>query len=225
MKYPENLICNQDLYQLVSANLNKFHFQTHEKNGVKRAAVAITIVETAHGTDVYDLIPYDEWSNEASLILTKRAAKLKKHSGQWALPGGRMDRGETPEETALRELAEEVGLRIDQENVIGRLDDFTTRSGFVISPVVIWGGAAAELTPNPDEVESIHRIPVKEFLRPDAPILHENNESKNPILLMPVGTSWIAAPTAAMIYQFREVAIFGKNTRVSHFEQPYFAWN
>ena len=118
-----------------------------------------------------------------------------------------MDGGETPEQAALRELFEEVGLKLGLDQVIGRLDDFTTRSGFVISPVVIWGGTAAELSPNPDEVESIHRIPLKEFMRKDAPILHENNESKNPILLMPVGNSWIAAPTAGIIYQFREVAI------------------
>lgn len=219
------LVCNPALCRHISVNLKKFDIQKHESSGAKCAAVAITVVSVAHGTDIYGLAPYDQWNNEAALILTIRAAKLKKHSGQWAFPGGRQDKGETPEETALRELSEEVGLKLDHENVLGRLDDFTTRSGFVISPVVIWGGVATDLTPNPGEVESIHRIPVKEFMRKDAPILHENNESKNPILLMPVGNSWIAAPTAAMIYQFREVAIFGKNTRVAHFEQPYFAWN
>jgi 8-oxo-dGTP pyrophosphatase MutT (NUDIX family) len=222
---PNTLICNQALCRHISVNLKKFDIQKHESNGVKRAAVAITVVEVAHGTNIYGMTPYDQWNNDAALILTIRAAKLKKHSGQWAFPGGRRDDGETPEETALRELSEEVGLKLDHENVLGRLDDFTTRSGFVISPVVIWGGVATDLTPNPAEVESIHRIPVKEFMRKDAPILVENNESRNPILLMPVGNSWIAAPTAAMIYQFREVAIFGQNTRVAHFEQPYFAWN
>lgn len=225
MTFPDHLVCDQDLYQHISDNINSFDAQQHERNGVKRAAVAITVVEAARGTNVYGMAPYDEWSRDAALILTIRAAKLKKHSGQWAFPGGRMDHGETPEQTALRELSEEVGLKLDHRDIIGRLDDFTTRSGFVISPVVIWGGAAPELTRNPTEVESIHRIPVKEFLRTDAPILHENNESENPILLMPVGNSWIAAPTAAMIYQFREVGIFGKNTRVAHYEQPYFAWN
>ncbi len=222
---PNTLICNQALCRHISVNLKKFDIQKHESNGVKRAAVAITVVPVAHGTDIYGMVPYDKWNNDAALILTIRAAKLKKHSGQWAFPGGRRDDGETPEETALRELSEEVGLKLDHKRVLGCLDDFTTRSGFVISPVVIWGGVATDLTPNPAEVESIHRIPVKEFMRKDAPIFAENNESRNPILLMPVGNSWIAAPTAAMIYQFREVAIFGKNTRVAHFEQPYFAWN
>ncbi|MCA9945823.1 MAG: hypothetical protein KC449_20210, partial [Anaerolineales bacterium] len=70
----------------------------------------------------------------------------------------------------------------------------------------------------------IHRIPLAELLRSDAPILHNIPESKHPVLLMPIGTSWIAAPTAAMLYQFREVCLLGKQTRVAHFEQPYFAW-
>jgi 8-oxo-dGTP pyrophosphatase MutT (NUDIX family) len=225
MKYPDKLICDQVLYQHISANLKTFDIQKHDRDDVKQAAVAITVVEAGHGTDVYGLIPYDKWSRSAALILTKRASMLKKHSGQWALPGGRMDKGETPEQTALRELSEEVGLQLNNDNVIGRLDDFTTRSGFVISPVVLWGGTATEMHPNPAEVESIHRISFKDFMRKDAPILHENNESKNPILLMPVGNSWIAAPTAAIIYQFLEVAILGQNTRVAHFEQPYFAWS
>jgi len=224
MTVPENLIRDGDFCRLISDNLNQFDVHKHDRVGVKRAAVAVTIVAAGYGTDVYGLKPYDQWCDDAALILTKRAAKLKKHSGQWAFPGGRIDPGETPEAAALRELSEEVGLFLDHADVIGRLDDFTTRSGFVISPVVIWGGSADELVPNPAEVESIHRIPVREFLRPDAPILHENNESKHPVLLMPVGESWIAAPTAAIIYQFREVAICGKNTRVGHFEQPYFAW-
>jgi len=225
MIHSNRLICDHAFYRFISENLQRFNFLKHERGRVKQAAVAVTVVAAAYGTDVYGLKRYGQWSNDAALILTKRASVLKKHSGQWAFPGGRMDPGETPEETALRELAEEVGLFLNHQDVIGRLDDFTTRSGFVISPVVIWGGEAAELVPNPGEVESIHRIPVKEFLRPDAPILTESDESEHPILLMPVGNSWIAAPTAAMIYQFREVAVLGKNTRVAHFEQPYFAWN
>ncbi len=225
LKRMYHLTCDEKLFQHIRFNINGFDLRIHDKVGVKQAAVAITVVEVAHGTGVYGLPTYEKWNNTAALILTKRASKLKHHSGQWALPGGRMDSGETPEDTALRELAEEVGLTLDYTNVIGRLDDFTTRSGFVISPVVIWGGPGVNLTPNLSEVESIHRIPIEEFMRKDAPILHENAESENPILLMPVGNSWIAAPTAAMIYQFCEVAILGKDTRVAHYEQPYFAWN
>jgi hypothetical protein len=110
------------------------------------------------------------------------------------------------------------------ERVMGCLDDYTTRSGFTITPVVIWGGTGVELTPNPVEVASVHRIPIAELMRADAPILEDIPESQHPVLLMPVGHSWIAAPTAAMLYQFREVVIMGNATRVAHFEQPYFAW-
>ncbi|MDL2330206.1 CoA pyrophosphatase [Desulfosarcina sp. OttesenSCG-928-A07] len=159
------------------------------------------------------------------MILTRRALTLRAHAGQWALPGGQMEAGETPEKTVLRELAEEVGLVLEPDAIIGHLDDYSTRSGFVMKPVVVWGGACVSLTPNPDEVSSIHRIPLSEFMREDAPILESIPESPHPVLLMPLGNNYIAAPTAAIIYQFREVAILGKtHSRVAHFEQPYFAW-
>jgi hypothetical protein len=107
--------------------------------------------------------------------------------------------------------------------VLGRLDDFVTRSGCVITPVVVWAGSARALVANPDEVASIHRIPVREFMRPDAPWLDREREDEEPVLRMPVGDSWIAAPTAAVLYQFRELCIAGRPTRVAHFEQPLFA--
>jgi hypothetical protein len=124
----------------------------------------------------------------------------------------------------LRELGEEVGLPLESDRVMGCLDDFSTRSGFTITPVVVWGGTEIALTPDPGEVASVHRIPIAELMRKDAPILEKIPESHHPVLLMPVGHSWIATPTAAMLYQFREVAILGQATRVAHFEQPYFAW-
>jgi hypothetical protein len=77
---------------------------------------------------------------------------------------------------------------------------------------------------NPLEVQSIHRIPVSELLRADAPMLEVRADSEQPVLRMPVGDSWIAAPTAAVLYQFRELCIWGRPTRVAHFEQPHFAW-
>src|SRR5690606_21266386 len=132
--------------------------------------------------------------------------------------------GETPEEAALRELSEEVNLHLDSSRILGRLDDFVTRSGFAITPVVVWAGSARELVPNLDEVASIHRIPVHEFMRADAPLLNRLEGSEHPVLRMPVGDNWIAAPTAAILYQFREVCIAGRHTRVAHFEQPVFAW-
>jgi 8-oxo-dGTP pyrophosphatase MutT (NUDIX family) len=149
---------------------------------------------------------------------------LRNHAGQWALPGGRIDGDETPESAALRELAEEFGLIVDAACILGRLDDFATRSGFAITPVVVWAGPALHLVPNAGEVQSVHRIPAEEFLRADAPMLEVLPGHDHPVLRMPVGTSWIAAPTAALLYQFREVCLLDRPTRVAHFEQPRFAW-
>ena len=191
---------------------------------LRRAAVALTLIRASEDPDANNIPWNPEHQNEPAVLLTRRSARLNKHAGQWALPGGAIDPGESVEQAALRELEEEVGLDLDASAIMGRLDDYTTRSGFCITPVVIWGGETTALIPNPDEVASIHRIPVKEFLREDAPILDTIPESEHPVLRMPVGDSWIAAPTAAILYQFREVAIYGRNTRVAHFEQPHFAW-
>ncbi|MEE9518039.1 MAG: CoA pyrophosphatase [Candidatus Adiutricales bacterium] len=225
MKSTDHLICDERLLQHIRSNLEEFSIRTHEKDGVTQAAVAITIVDVSYGAGINGLPDYKETRKDAALILTRRASTLKDHAGQWAFPGGRMEPGEGPDDTALRELEEEVGLKLDRNNVIGRLDDFTTRSGFVITPVVVWGGRGVALTPDPVEVASIHRIPVTEFMREDAPLLDNIPGRGNPVLRMPVGDNWIAAPTAALIYQFREAAILGKETRVAHFEQPFFAWN
>ena len=187
------------------------------------AAVAVAVAEEGEGAHLEGLADPAGWSREAALILTRRASDLRDHPGQWALPGGRVDAGESAEETALRELAEEVGLVLDAGAVLGRLDDYVTRSGFAITPVVVWAGTARTLAANPAEVASIHRIPVHEFMRTDAPLLDRIADSEHPVLRMPVGTSWIAAPTAAVLYQFRELCIAGRPTRVGHFEQPLFA--
>jgi mutator protein MutT len=215
---------NHQLREHISTNLG--NFEAHEILYAERkhAAVAIAIVDCRESPNLGGM-PYDPCAaGHAAILLTIRASRLRNHAGQRAFPGGRMDPGETPEQTALRELEEEVGLELDASSVLGRLDDYATRSGFVITPVVVWGGKPRQLKANPDEVESIHRIPISELMREDAPILESIPESEHPVLKMPVGNDWFAAPTAAMAYQFREVAILGKKTRVAHFEQPYFAW-
>ena len=220
--YP--LLCDQTLRQHIHANLENFAVNHHAGDQARQAAVAITVVDAGHGAGIYGLPTFETPREEAALLLTRRSPQLKNHAGQWAFPGGHMERDEKPEDTALRELHEEVGLHLHPTRVLGRLDDFTTRSGFVISPVVVWGGIIADLSPNPGEVAAIHRVPIAEFLRRDAPFLEDTPQGEHPILRMPVGDNWIAAPTAALIYQFREVAVRGKATRVAHFEQPRFAW-
>src|SRR3569832_1644000 len=95
---------------------------------LKRAAVAIT------------LVPSDRGAAETALLLTRRAASLRTQRAQWALPGGRCDAGETPVQAALRELHEELGLALAPDAVLGLLDDYPTRSGYLITPVVMWVG-------------------------------------------------------------------------------------
>ena len=212
------------LRQRIARHLQAFELHGADAGGLRTAAVAVAIADEGTGADMPGIRQPERWSTEAALLLTKRADALRNHAGQWALPGGRIDAGETPEQAALRELHEEVGLRLGEDSLLGRLDDFVTRSGYVITPVLVWAGAARELVPNPHEVRSIHRIPVAEFLRADAPMLDARHDNERPILRMPVGDSWIAAPTAAVLYQFRELCILGRPTRVAHFEQPLFAW-
>ena len=219
--------CDPDLRTLIQHRLRAFSVQAaavDQHPGRHHAAVAVAITEAGLGAELPGLPQQQAWSTQAALILTRRAGHLRQHAGQWALPGGRIDAGETPEQAALRELAEEVELELPAHAVLGRLDDVITRSGFVITPVVVWAGAARQMRPNPAEVASLHRIPITEFLRADAPMLAREGHSEHPVLRMPVGSSWIAAPTAAILYQFREVCIENRPTRVAHFEQPSFAW-
>ncbi|MGD9601506.1 MAG: CoA pyrophosphatase [Gammaproteobacteria bacterium] len=217
------LHCDEALREAVRAQLAAFPCERLVGAG-RAAAVAVAIADEGHGAEVYGLPRHDTWQSQAALLLTRRSSRLRNHAGQWAFPGGRLDEGETPEQGALREMREEIGLDLDESAVIGRLDDFATRSGFVITPVVVWAGARPRLEPNVHEVDSIHRIPVRELLRADAPLLDPGPDEDRPVLRMPIGSDWIAAPTAAILYQFREVCVYGRNTRVRHFDQPAFAW-
>ena len=222
----ESWHCDNTLRELFARRLAEFEFHSPPYLH-PAAAVALPVVEAGFGADLSGMPKHDGWSQAAALLLTRRSSRLKDHPGQWALPGGRVDAGETVTQAALRELHEEVGLELGEAAIIGRLDDYVTRSGFRISGVVVWIGADAEPNPNPDEVDSVHRIPVTEFLREDAPLLNYGageDSVDNPVLRMPVGDNWIAAPTAALLYQFREVCLRGQHTRVAHFDQPRFAW-
>lgn len=208
----------------VRERLARVELRAIEPAGRRRAAVAVALTEAGLGATVEGMPRHQVWSAAGALLLTRRASDLRAHAGQWAMPGGRIDDGETPEQAALRELHEEVGLALDADAVLGRLDDYATRSGYVITPVVVWAGPARDVVPSAAEVASIHRIPVQELLRADAPLLNHVRGAEHPVLRMPIGERWIAAPTAAFLYQFREWCVLGRDTRVAHFDQPAFAW-
>lgn len=217
------MLLDESLRAAVRRQLESFEVIRAPHGPQHAAAVAVAILDEGTGARVDGLAVPEGWSEQAALLLTRRASTLNRHAGQWALPGGRIDEGEDAITAALREMHEEVGLQLDASAVLGTLDDFVTRSGYVITPVVLWAGAVATLVPNPHEVASVHRIRIEEFMREDAPLLEPSEDPGRQIMRMPVGKHWIAAPTAAVIYQFRELCIAGRPTRVAHFDQPLFA--
>ena len=232
----------------LGANLEAHDRRTLPLDGRRHAAVALVIVDSDADRD--DIEPVPEGAIDmsgvpggatgeggrrldgrmvgvaggASFLICRRPIGMRRHPGQWALPGGRLDPDEAPLDGALRELEEELGVSLGADNVVGWLDDYATRSGFVISPVVLWGGGDPMIEPDPDEVFAAYRIGLH-ALRASAPRLVEIPESSRPVLQMPLGGDLIHAPTGAILFQFREVALLGRpGQRVDHVEEPVFAW-
>jgi 8-oxo-dGTP pyrophosphatase MutT (NUDIX family) len=194
--------------QAMTGNLAGFQRVAASAAGLKAAAVAVCVV-------IQDGAP--------ALLITQRADTLRSHAGQWALPGGRREPGESPEDAARRELREETGVAVGPGDVLGLLDDYVTRSGYLITPVVVWGGPADPAMRGPEsEVAGIHVIPLADF--DVEPRLLRIPESTAPVIQLPLFGRYLHAPTAAIIYQFCQVALHGQMIRVAHFEQPVFAW-
>ena len=171
-------------------NLARFEVRSHPLEGRRHAAVGILILDSdphlhgddptmgeraellanvpgTHGPDITGKV--DGTAGGAAVLLTRRGSHLDAHARQWALPGGRIDQGETALEAAIREIDEEVGLTVTGDHLLGRLDDYPTRSGYVISPFVFWAGIEAEPVANPDEVASLHRIALSSWPGPTPP--------------------------------------------------------
>jgi 8-oxo-dGTP pyrophosphatase MutT (NUDIX family) len=234
-----------DLRAYLEANLGRFDRLTAPLEGRRHAAVAVVVIDSdaaRHGSGdegAEDGVPWsaipgaegyeltgrvDGTAGGPSVLLTRRAGRLRNHAGQWALPGGRVDPGEEPVDAARRELREELGLDLPASAVLGRLDDYPTRSGYVISPFVLWADGDPVLHPHPGEVRSVHRVSFRELTRPDSPRFVAIPESDRPVVQIPVGGDVIHAPTGAVVLQFRRIALEGVLERVAGYEQPVFAW-
>ena len=238
------LTFDDDLRERITDNLSRHRRREHQLDGRRHAAVAVVICDSdpllhdgdptlPEGTSL-DLVPGDTAGLDgrmvgvaggAAFLLCRRAARLSSHSAQWALPGGRLDDGEGPVDAALREVDEELGIRFEMDSVLGMLDDYPTRSGYVITPVVVWGEADPDLRPAADEVQAVFRVGLHNLCRDDSPRYVDIPESDRPVVQVPLGNDLIHAPTGAVLVQFRWVALDGEmDRRVDRLEQPVFAW-
>lgn len=190
----------------MEAHLARFERMPGAGAGLKAAAVAIAVTTDDAGRPAF--------------FLTRRAPRLNSHSGQWALPGGRLDPGEDVVTAALREMDEEIGVRVAPGNVMGVLDDYITRSGYCMTPVVVWAGPETEAVANPDEVAQIFRIPLADALEDRFVEMLRVEGSEHPMVRINVVDRHMHAPTAAVVYQFREVCLAGRMTRAAHLLAP-----
>ena len=229
------------LREQIRAHLAGHERRTGTDQTKRYAAVAVVIVDSEVGEDRVDSAPVDDWiagrpmdagldgrmvdvSGGAAFLLCRRASRLRTHAAQWALPGGRLDPGETAVDAALRELDEEVGVTLSGEHVLGLLDDYPTRSGYVITPVVLWGGGRLDPQPAPDEVVAVYRVGLHQLRREDSRRFITIPESPRPVVQIPLGNDLIHAPTGAVLLQLRWLCLEGRHDPVDGLEQPVFAW-
>ncbi len=144
---------------------------------------------------------------EPGVLLTLRAGHLSSHAGQVSFPGGRIEAGETPEAAALREAAEEVGLDPRLPELIGRLPDHLTGTGYRVTPIVALLAPPLSLTPDPGEVEEPFELPLSVVLDPAAPARRtaEFRGRTRSFWVWPHERHYIWGATAAMLVNLARV--------------------
>ena len=204
----------------IRSNLAAYKRRAEAPDGLRAAAVSVVLAPSVleSGAD-----------RGTAFLLTLRAPRLNAHAGQYALPGGKLDPGEDALSAARRELREELGIEAAAEQVLGVLDDLPTRSGYLITPFVIWLGEAAAPRPSPDEIAGLHRIPLTDLFAGRGRganrdlSAHDTSGASVFSLYLPALGHDLFAPTAAIMEHFREVALNGRPTPVVRFGEPRFA--
>lgn len=145
---------------------------------------------------------------EPAVVLTQRTSHLAHHAGQIAFPGGRREGSdESPERTALREAAEEIGLDDRRVEVLGRLPEYRTSTGFAVTPIVGWAEPPMSWRPDPHEVADVFEVPLAFLLDP------RNHRYESAFFrgrmrhywAMPYGERFIWGATAGMIVTFQRL--------------------
>lgn len=235
---PEPIGFDLALREQVATNLAGHQRRVVDLAGRAHAAVAVVLVDStpenavvyAKRGDAPGVLdarqPHEgllSAAGGAAFLLCRRPLTMRRHAGQYALPGGRLEPGEGVIEAALRETREEVGIDLRADQVMGLLDDYETRSGFVMTPVVVWGGDVAP-RPDPEEVAAVFRVGLHQLQRAGSPRFDAIPESDRPVVSVTLGTTVVHAPTAAVLVQLNWLGLLGRSDPVHHFEQPVFAW-
>jgi 8-oxo-dGTP pyrophosphatase MutT (NUDIX family) len=167
--------------------------QQNSRAALRPAAVLLLVVNHA---------------NDPAVVFTQRTAHLADHAGQIALPGGRCDEGDcTPERTALREAEEEIGLESARVEILGRLPEYLTSTGFSVTPVVGWAEPPLAYRPDPHEVHDVFEVPLA-FLLDPANHRYESAFYKGRMRhywAMPYGDRFIWGATAGMLVTFQRL--------------------
>lgn len=194
-----------DLRTRITSHLAAFERIEIDPTGRRRAAVAIVLAPGPKGP---------------TYLLTRRAMHLRRNAGNYALPGGGFDPGEDAIAAACRETQEEVGVDLPREAALGLLDDFLTLGGHVVTPVVLWSATPLSPVANPEEVHVVWQVPVSDLDHPRAPRREKHPDGGPPILRMYARGGWVNPPTAAFLWQFREVCLHGRAARTDQIGQP-----